>query len=269
MGRVLLIHGYGEHCYRPQYNKLAKDVSALGWEVHRHTIKGHWDGSEAQPDYYFDSFAQILSQLREHVERLQSAEPLVLLGHSLGGLLTIRLLQEHPSLVSAGIALSPAIEIGPKYDTPCKRFIAYLLVDYLNCPKASNPWDILDPGDVALNHADYVKDPNILGKGVCAGIAVTCRNESILAREQCAKLKKPLLIIHGGEDKIALASSSRIFATMAPDHVNCHVYPDARHDLLADKEDIRQSLISKIADFLDMRILETRRALKKDDIESD
>ena len=57
----------------------------------------------------------------------------MLLGHSLGGLLTIRLLQEHPSLVSAGIALSPAIEIGPKYDTPCKRFIAYLLVDVSKC----------------------------------------------------------------------------------------------------------------------------------------
>jgi len=250
MGRVLLIHGYGEHSYRPQYNQFAKDISVLGWQVHRHTIRGHWDGSEGQPDYYFDSFGQILCELREHVERLQSEEPLVLIGHSLGGLLTVRLLQEYPSLVQAGVALAPPLEIGPKYDTPCKRFMAYLLVDYLNCPKASNPWDNLDPADVALHHTDYVRDPNILGKGVCAGIAVTTRNETFLARQQCAELKKPLMILHGGEDKIALASSSQSFASMGPDHVHCHVYPEARHDLLADKEDVRESLMSKIKDFL-------------------
>ena len=89
-GTVLLVHGLGEHMGR--YDALAQDINRWGFAVRGYDHYGHGQ-SQGQPGTLpsatrlLDDLAEMVDATREHMARsMAPGAPLILLGHSLGGL---------------------------------------------------------------------------------------------------------------------------------------------------------------------------------------
>ena len=93
-GTVLLVHGLGEHMGR--YDALAQDINRWGFAVRGYDHYGHGQ-SQGQPGTLpsdtrlLDDLAEMVDATREHMARsMAPGAPLILLGHSLGGLVVGR-----------------------------------------------------------------------------------------------------------------------------------------------------------------------------------
>lgn len=105
-GRVLIVHGLGEHSAR--YHDLAADLTAEGVSVFAPDLRGHGLSGGRRGDV--PGFGHFLSDLDLVVGRVagrgSAGEPLILLGHSMGGLIAIRYAQTRPAAHLAGLVLS-------------------------------------------------------------------------------------------------------------------------------------------------------------------
>ncbi|XP_063677271.1 monoacylglycerol lipase-like [Bolinopsis microptera] len=258
---VVLIHGYGEHVFRTQYQKLTQYLTDLGWEVRRHVIQDHWSGDpgDNSHSYYFDNFSTLIRDLGNQVMDIKEEFGeedirVIIVGKSLGGLITIRLLEELPQelegVVSGAVVIAPCLALGAKYDTPVKRALAYLMIDYLGFTWFYSPFDALIPSDVTKQTEQFVSDPHILSRGAWAAVAVTTRNETFLAHERRDCLRKKLLILHGTDDKVCECSSSIDFTEHTSEFTEIETYPGTAHDLLDEGQPVLGQMYDRIALFL-------------------
>lgn len=91
-GTVVLVHGWGEHHGR--YGPLTRVLTASGFDVWGYDQRGHGRSGGRRGDA--PSFSCLVDDLVRVVRHARVTEepPLLLLGHSMGGLVTIRALQE-------------------------------------------------------------------------------------------------------------------------------------------------------------------------------
>ena len=107
-GVVLITHGYAEHCGR--YREVAHVITNAGWAALSYDCRGHGQspgdrGYIDRFDVYLDDFAAALAAARALVA---PGAKTVLLGHSHGGLITLRALcDERPPEVTHAIISSP------------------------------------------------------------------------------------------------------------------------------------------------------------------
>src|SRR5512139_3959863 len=104
-GRVLVVHGHGEHMGR--HAELATQLREWGFEVMGFDLRGHGlsEGQRGGLSKHEDLLADLAlvidrAQVVDRARR-DSAGPLVLLGHGLGGLIAAR-------FVAEGLVAQPA-----------------------------------------------------------------------------------------------------------------------------------------------------------------
>ena len=111
-GIVLLVHGLGEHAGR--YERLASRLNAWGFAVRGYDQYGH--GESGGPRGGLPSDARLLDDLADIVDstraRMPTTTPLILLGHSLGGLVAARFVSLARRPVEALVLFSPALDPG-------------------------------------------------------------------------------------------------------------------------------------------------------------
>jgi alpha-beta hydrolase superfamily lysophospholipase len=107
-GVVLITHGYAEHCGR--YREVAHVITNAGWAALSYDCRGHGQSPGARGyidrfDVYLDDFAAALAAARALVP---TGSKTIALGHSHGGLITLRALcDDRPPEVSHAIISSP------------------------------------------------------------------------------------------------------------------------------------------------------------------
>ena len=106
-GIVVLVHGYAE--YGARYAHVAERLTSLGVAVYAedHMGHGHSDGERA----LITDFGDVVADLETLVRIATDAHPevpLLMIGHSMGGLLTARFAQANPDAV-AGIGFLGAV----------------------------------------------------------------------------------------------------------------------------------------------------------------
>ncbi len=161
-GTVLIVHGLGEHGGR--YAHVAAQLNAWGWRVLAHDHRGHGrSGGERGRIASDDALLRDLSLVID-AARAGSTGPLLLLGHSMGGLIAARFVAEGLQAAPApwhrevdGLVLSsPALRIGMNGFQ--KLLLATLgpLAPNLAVANGLEPsWVSRDPAVVAA----YVADP--------------------------------------------------------------------------------------------------------------
>src|SRR5690606_16896350 len=93
-GAVVLIHGFSEHSGR--YEGVAGHLAGFGLSTFALDLRGHGrsDGRRGHVPR-FEVYLQELDRFRREVQGVVGPElPLFLLGHSMGGLIALRYLQE-------------------------------------------------------------------------------------------------------------------------------------------------------------------------------
>lgn len=228
-GVVVITHGYAEHCGR--YREVAHVIVRAGWAALSYDVRGH--GRSPGERGYIDRFETYLNDLAAMLaaarELAPSGAPLVLLGHSHGGLISLRALAgDHPPDVSAAIVSSPYLGLRlavPPYKKLLGR-VASRIAPRLAQANELRVEDLTsDPQKQAERSADTL----------CFDVA-TARwyTEATAAQDYVAthahRIKVPTTWLVGGADAIADPARSRTIAST--------VANASYHDLVGFKHEV-------------------------------
>jgi alpha-beta hydrolase superfamily lysophospholipase len=239
---VMIVHGLGEHSGR--YRHVAKLLTDRGHAVRAADLRGHGESEGRRAhleswDHYLDDVAADL------VIHRKPGVPLVLLGHSLGGLVALSYaLSERPDpdlLVLSAPALDADL---PKYKKVAARLLGRLV------PKASLPTGLR--GD-QLSRDPAVGERYFADPLVHTRTALSLGRQALLAGERCranlGALRVPTLVLHGGADTIVPPSISAPLAAVAG--VERHVLAEFRHEIF--NEEHGGPATNRVADWIESR----------------
>lgn len=248
--RVVVVHGYGEHCGR--YEGLAAALTTAGFHVHVYDQRGHGNSpGERGVVGSIDELAEDLGRFLDFCARQQPVVPLFLLGQSLGGLVLVHALARSPLSFSGAIFCSPFLAV-PSRIPRWKHRLAPLLGRFL--PEL--PVDRVNPADISRIPevvAAFQADPLVYHGPVRArtGAAIARALDALPAL--LPKLELPLLILHGTRDAIAPFAGSELLQERAasPDRT-FRAIVGGYHELLQDLD--RDDVIGYIVEWIEARI---------------
>ncbi len=247
---IALVHGYGDHGGRHTW--FGEDMAARGYAVYAYDLRGHGlsTGTRGQIkrfDDYLDDTALFLDEVR----RRQPGTPVVLLGHSLGGLICARFAEERHCDFMALILSSPffALTVQPE---PVKLLGAKAL---------SAVWPGRDIGNTVLakdlSHdravvEAYVTDPLVHHVAPARWAAETLSAQDA-ALTAAPRVTLPLLLLYGKEDAVAdPAFAEAFFATAGSADKKLVPYEDFYHELF--NETGRDRVFDDVAAWLAERV---------------
>jgi alpha-beta hydrolase superfamily lysophospholipase len=211
-GSVLIVHGLGEHIGR--YEHVAQQLNAWGFAVCGYDQWGHGEsagvqGSLPNDTKLLDDLADVVDYMRQH---MPPEMPLILLGHSMGGLVVARFVSLRMRIVDGCILSSPALDAGL---SAFQKFLVALLPriapnlrvrNRLNAQLISH-----DPAVVAA----YQADPLVHDR-ISARLGRFIANAGPATVATAAQWVVPTLLMYAGEDHLVNAEGSRRFAAATP-----------------------------------------------------
>jgi alpha-beta hydrolase superfamily lysophospholipase len=229
-----IVHGFAEHSER--YDRVARWLAERGYAVHAFDQRGH--GESAGPRNHTPSFGVLLDDIERFLERVRADEgerPLVLFGHSMGGLEVATLLAERQPAIAAGVLSGPALGLGPGVSRG--RIRTAKLLSGL-APRVRFPTGLDAAGlsrDPAVVDA-YLADPRI-HTFATARLGAELFGASERAPGLAPGVSVPLLIVHGEADPLCDVEASRHFhRDLRPAGCEIRSYPGLLHEILNEPE---------------------------------
>lgn len=236
---VIYVHGVGEHSGRylfPIEYFIDKGIAFYGLDHRGH---GRSEGKRGHVNHFSD-YIDDLKMFVNLVQKREGEKKYFLFGHSLGGLITIRFVEESPEgaltpRIDGVMVSSPTLKF--KMEIPkLKAFMGDKFSRYL--PKFSMTNEI-DP--IFLTHdktvvKKYMKDDLVHNK-ISARLfteMVKAMNESM---EKASEVELPFLIMHAGDDELVSPDGSREFhERLGSKDKKLIIYKEFYHELINEVE---------------------------------
>lgn len=247
---VLISHGLGEHGSR--YRPLAERLVTAGYQVYAIDHRGHGHsygdrGAIERFNYLVEDVTALAAQIRAAHPEL----PLVLFGHSMGGAVAVATVlakdEAFAGLVLSGAALDA--DVVPQAVQRLGGLVSSVmpkLPTFRMAPKLVSRY--------AETITDFRLDPlNLSGKVPLRTISeIVSACKSLKARFH--EISLPLLVLHGGADKLVpAASSERFFNAVGSDDKQLQVFPGLYHEILNESPSERGSVIESIMNWVQAR----------------
>lgn len=244
-GVVVLSHGYAEHGGR--YAHVAERLAADGFVTYAADHRGHGrsEGTRANVNRMSEVVADVDAMIDlatgEHPD-----VPVFLYGHSMGGLIALRYAIDHQSKLDGLVLSGPAVvtTVGSKLERTAAKLLSRITPNLRPTPLDSSQIS-RDPEVVRK----YDADPLVYrGK-----IPVRTGAESLIAADaaiaQLAKLRLPLLIVQGTEDKLVSPMGAQLVAgTASSEDITLKMYDGLYHEVHNEPE--QQTVLDDIAAWL-------------------
>jgi alpha-beta hydrolase superfamily lysophospholipase len=243
---VLLLHGLGEHMGR--YGHVASALQAAGYVVFGYDHHGHGLSSGLRGNLLSPS--QLLDDVRFVIEQVRALTPapMVLLGHSMGGLIAARAVAQSLPYIDALVMSSPAL--GAQTNVIQKFLLATLpkLFPHVRVDNGvKTTWVARDAQVVRA----YVEDP-LVHRQISAGLAAWILKEGAQTVAQASAWTMPTLLLYAGQDQLVLPQTSAEFARLAPsDVLQSHCFNVMYHEIFNDPE--KAMVLAKLLAWLDGR----------------
>lgn len=211
---VLIVHGLGEHAWR--YDTLAQRLNEWGYCVRAYDQRGHGEsgglrGVLQNDDDLLEDLDELIDDTRRHIAQPWSC-PLVLLGHSMGGLVASTLVQRGRAAVDALVLSSPALDTGM---SGFQRWLTRVLFRWapdLAVPNGLDPGGIShDPTQVAAYRGDRLVHDRISAR---LARFIDSNGPHVVAAAPTWPL--PTLLMYAGADRLVRPAGSQAFAAVAP-----------------------------------------------------
>ena len=234
---VLLAHGYGEHARR--YDHVAEQLVADGAVVYAPDHHGH-GRSQGERALVTDvaALSDDLQRVRELASEQHPGLPVVLIGHSMGGLVSTYYAQRHGEGLSALVLSGPAIGANPAIE---------MLITMDPLPDVPIDPEVLSR-DPEVGRA-YMEDP-LVYHGPFKRQTLQAFGAALGAVAGGPKLGPyPVLWIHGSEDQLVPIEGTReTIASIRGDRLEERAYEGARHEIF--NETNRDEVIGDVRAFI-------------------
>jgi alpha-beta hydrolase superfamily lysophospholipase len=227
-GVVILVHGLGEHAGR--YDHVARQLNDWGFAVRGYDQCGHGEsggapGSLPTDTRLLDDLADIVDSTRA---RMDEGTPLILLGHSMGGLVAGRFVSLGMRPVDALVMSSPALNPGL---SAFQKLLVAVLPKFFPNLRVGNGLNASfishDPAVVAAYQADKLVHDRISAR--LARFIATAGPATVALAPQW---KVPTLLMYAGDDRLVQPQGSRDFAAAAPAAVvSTHCFEGLYHEI--------------------------------------
>lgn len=235
---VVLAHGYGEHIGR--YGHVADALVERGAAVYGPDHLGHGE-SAGEPALIAD-FERVVDDLHRVVELAREQHPglpLVLIGHSMGGLIATRYAQRHADELAGLVLSGPAVGLSP------------VIAEWLAAPALpDNPIDVaVLSRDAAVGEA-YANDPLVWHGGWKRPTL-----EAFMAADAAIESgggfgDLPVLYAHGEADELVPMVLARpAVERLQGSGFTERIVPGARHEIFNETD--RDQTIGAVADFVE------------------
>lgn len=247
-GVVLLVHGLGEHAGR--YQAVAQRLLAWGFEVRAYDQYGH--GLSSGPRGVLPTSERLLEDLGRVIAhtrtQMHAAQPLVLLGHSMGGCVSARYVSLQPEAVQALVLSSPALDIGL---SSAQRGLLKFLLRWAPELTIGNGLKVRKIShDQAVVEA-YKNDPLVHGR-VCARLVQFMAQAGPAVLDAARTWRVPTLLLFAQDDALVRPQGSRDFAQAAPQGVvQAHEFAALYHEIFNELEP--QAVFTALQDWLTQR----------------
>ena len=230
-GIILVVHGLNSHS--AYYQNFALELNKNNYEVYAIDLPGR--GRSEGEWYYIRDYKEIISALDQLVQIIQTAHPtvpIVLFGHSAGGVFAAVYALCHQAKLKGFVCESFALRVpAPRLALAFIKLLGYII------PHAEL---------VKLHNEDFSRDRSVVYR---MNQDPLIQNEKQPARtmqqllfaagylkRKMTEIRLPLFILHGTADKVTRPCGSKYFIEHAssPDK-QLKFYEGHYHDLLNDK----------------------------------
>ncbi len=274
---ILVLTGRAE--FIEKYAETAEGLVARGFQV----VTFDWrnQGLSDRPltnrqIHHLTDFTRLVDDLDEMVERVARPcagdGPLLLLAHSMGGLVATLALVRHAedadAYCAAAILSAPmhAVHFGPlprvlagwlaALGVACGLGERYALGqrDYHPADGRFRPDNSItsDPRRYAAFHGPYAAQPALRVGGVSYGwiAAALAAEDAVKTTLPLERVRVPVLLLSALQDRVVRADAHRLVAARLANATRID-YPDAKHELLMERDAIRDRVWADIDAFLD------------------
>ena len=238
---LLVVHGLGEHSGR--YERTGGLLAGSGIDVTAFDLRGHGGSGGRRGDVerwtdLFDDLAMVLAGVRSGA----AGRPVVLLGHSMGGLLCADYVLARRPAPDLLVLSSPALDDGlPRW----QHMVGPILARVVPRLAFKNAW-----GPEALSRDPEVGRLAQLDPGCPQSATVRLGAFGFAAqrrvRASIGRLDLPTLVFHGGDDQLVPTQASEPFQTLP--NVTRRVYAGLRHETLNEPEG--PQIVADVVDWL-------------------
>ena len=230
---AVIAHGYGEHLGRYQW--VADRLTTDGAVVYAHDHVGH--GRSEGERVLIEDFEPVVDDLHLLVQRAHAEHPdlpLVLIGHSMGGMIAARYTQRHPEALAAAVLTGPVLG----------SWAPTQLADLDEIPPT--PIDITTLSRVEDVGLAYEQD-ELVWHGDFKRPTLRALASALEAINTGGRLAVPTIHLHGEDDQLVPIEASREgWARIAPESAPAKSYPGARHEILneVNREEVLDDLLA-------------------------
>lgn len=247
---MLLVHGYAEHSGR--YADFAAFCNESSYAVY---ALDHWGHGQSDGDYgfvpRFSAFLDGIDALLAAVKQDHPDRPLVLVGHSMGGLISTLYLQRNQAPFCAAVLSGPAIKAAEEpsaFMLGLSRFLSRFLpktgVLALDSQGVSRDPDVVQK---------YLDDPLVYNGKMSARLAAEMLQSMTDAQNGLSEITLPIMFLHGAEDTLAAPEGSTIgHAGVSSNDKAITIYPALYHEIFNEPE--RVAVMTDMTDWLQSRV---------------
>jgi alpha-beta hydrolase superfamily lysophospholipase len=251
---VLLVHGLGEHAGR--YDHVAERLNQWGFAVRGYDQYGHGNSGGARGGLpsetrLLDDLADVVDSTRArmlHDPLCTPATPLILLGHSMGGLVVARFVALKIRAVAGLVLSSPALDPGLSTFQSCLLAVLPRVVPNLSVVNGLDATKISH--DAAVVRA-YLADPQVHNR-ISPRLALFIAKGGPATLALAPEWTVPTLLLYAGDDKLVNPAGSQAFAAAAPKAVvSSHCFAPLYHEIFNELE--REPVFAELQRWLDAR----------------
>ncbi|MGZ3774563.1 MAG: alpha/beta hydrolase [Pseudobdellovibrionaceae bacterium] len=249
-GTIIINHGQGEHS--EAYHRLVKAFENDKWSFYGWDFRGH--GRSEGRRGFVANFDDYIQDYKIFLEKVMSEEkvkrgPVILLGHSMGGLILAKTLIRYPELACNGVVFSaPLFGLTvpvPLYKSKAATIFNSILPQVTLGNELTNDMLTRDLDVIREFEQDALRHTRI-SPGAFLGFLESF--EYVLPRAN--EIKKPALFIVSDSDPVVSTSQVKLFyEKLGSPQKELFIYPGAKHELINDT--IRSTVFADVKKFLD------------------
>ena len=244
-------HGFGEHSDR--YGNLLNTLNDESISIYALDARGHGrsEGKRGHVDQ-FQNYIDDLSDLIRIAKDEQKVEKVVLLGHSLGGVIVLQYATEgfNQDNLSGIIASSPGLKIKMDLEKEIKKCAAQILSSIMPSTTLDANLDLqFLSHDQSVIEA-YKKDPLVHGK-VSFQMGLNLFNLGSALFQKAHLISVPIFMIHGDAEGITdYEGTKEFFSNLTTPNKEIKIYPGLFHEMMNELPKDKEIVLRDVKNFI-------------------